>query len=82
MVREPPTRLAPGQAVIVRNQGCNGLGSESEESPDVLHQMRRYWRCIHPLPATWLFYGDTPEEPMTADALRSAFNAALARAGR
>ena len=47
----------------------------------VLKQLRRYWRCIHPHPATWLFYGATPEEPMTAAALREAFNAARQRVG-
>ncbi len=43
--------------------------------------MLPYWRCIHPHPATWLFYGATPEEPMTAAALREAFNAARQRVG-
>ena len=47
----------------------------------VLDQLRRYWRTIHPHPATWLFYGARPEEPMTAEALRQAFNAARDRVG-
>ncbi len=47
----------------------------------VLNQLRRYWRTIHPHPATWLFYGARPEEPMTAEALRQAFNGARDRAG-
>ena len=47
----------------------------------VLDQLRHYWRSIHPHPATWLFYGATPEEPMTVETLRQAFNAARDRAG-
>ncbi len=50
--------------------------------PDpVLQTLRRYWRNTWPRPTTWLFYGKSPDRPITAESLRTAFNRGRDRAG-
>ena len=47
----------------------------------VIGYLRNYWQTLWPRPATWLFYGKSPEVPIKAGALRMALNAARDRAG-
>ena len=50
--------------------------------PDaVLEALRRYWKNTWPHPQSWLFYGASPERPMTARSLRAAFNKSRDRGG-
>ena len=47
----------------------------------VLWALRRYWKSTVPHPSSWLFYGASPERPITTDSLRAAFNKSRDRAG-
>ncbi|MDE0697259.1 MAG: tyrosine-type recombinase/integrase, partial [Boseongicola sp.] len=42
---------------------------------------RGYWRNIYPRPVSWMFYARSPEQPISTDSLRNAFNAARDRVG-
>ena len=62
----------------------SGKGDVERMTPlpePVIEYLRDYWQSLWPRPATWLFYGSSPEEPITAAALRAAFNRARDRAG-
>ena len=47
----------------------------------VIHYLRSYFKNIWPQPASWLFCGASPDEPMPAQALHRAFKKARERAG-
>ena len=47
----------------------------------VLDALRRYWSKTRPRPSSWLFCQYRPDRPITADSLRTAFNASRDRAG-
>ena len=49
--------------------------------PATLEALDNYYRQIHPKPSEWLFYGTAVDKPMTAAALRQAFNQARKLAG-
>ena len=62
----------------------SGKGDVERMAPlpaPVTGYLRSYWQTFWPRPATWLFYGKSPEVPIKAEALRKAFNAARDRAG-
>ena len=62
----------------------SGKGDVERMAPlpePVIGYLRSYWQTLWPRPATWLFYGKSPEVPIKAGALRVAFNAARDRAG-
>ncbi len=62
----------------------SGKGDVERMAPlpaPVIGYLRSYWQTLWPRPATWLFYGKSPEVPIKAEALRKAFNAARSRAG-
>ena len=62
----------------------SGKGDVERMAPlpaPVIGYLRSYWQTLWPRPATWLFYGKSPEVPIKSEALRKAFNAARNRAG-
>ena len=62
----------------------SGKGDVERMTPlpePVIEYLRDYWQSLWPRPATWLFQGSSPEEPITAAALRAAFDRARDRAG-
>ena len=62
----------------------SGKGDVERMAPlpePVIGHLRGFWQTIWPRPATWLFYGKSPEAPIKAGTLRAAFNAARDRAG-
>ena len=59
-----------------------GRYREDGPLPDgVIHYLRSYFKNIWPQPASWLFYGASPDEPMSAAALHRAFKKARERVG-
>ncbi len=60
----------------------NGGHERMAHLPDpVLDALRRYWKNTLPHPQSWLFYGASPERPMTAMSLRTAFKRSRDRGG-
>ena len=62
----------------------SGKGDVERMAPlpvPVIEYLRNYWQIIWPRPATWLFYGRSPEMPINQGALRRAFNEARDQAG-
>ena len=62
----------------------SGKGDVERMTPlpePVIEYLRGYWQALWPRPATWLFYGSSPDMPITPKALRAAFNKARDRAG-
>ena len=49
--------------------------------PATLEALDNYYRQIHPKPSEWLFYGTAVDKPLSASALRQAFNQARKLAG-
>ena len=47
----------------------------------VIHYLRGYYKNVWPQPATWLFYGASPDEPMRTQALHFAFKKARDKVG-
>ena len=61
-----------------------GKGSTERMAPlpdRVIHYLRSYFKNIWPQPASWLFYGASADEPMSAAALHRAFKKARERVG-
>ena len=57
----------------------SGKGGTERMAPlpdGVIHYLRSYYKNIWPQPATWLFYGASPDEPMRVAALHRAFKTA------
>ncbi len=53
----------------------SGKGGTERMAPlanGVIHYLRGYYKNIWPQPATWLFYGASPDEPMRTQALHFA----------
>ena len=62
----------------------SGKGGTERMAPlpdGVIHYLRSYFKNIWPQPASWLFYGASPDEPMSAAALHRAFKKARERVG-
>ena len=62
----------------------SGKGGTERMAPladGVIHYLRSYFKNIWPQPASWLFYGASPDEPMPAQALHRAFKKARERVG-
>ena len=50
--------------------------------PDaVIHYLRVYWSNIWPKPQSWLFYGASPDAPISTASLQQAFRTARDKAG-
>ena len=49
--------------------------------PLVIHYLRSYFKSIWPQPASWLFYGASPDEHISAQTLHRAFKKARERVG-
>ena len=55
----------------------SGKGDVERMAPlpaPVIGYLRSCWQTLWPRPATWLFYGKSPEVPIKAEALRKAFH--------
>ena len=62
----------------------SGKGGTERMAPlanGVIHYLRGYYKNIWPQPATWLFYGASPDEPMRTQALHFAFKKARDKVG-
>ena len=62
----------------------SGKGGAERMAPlpdGVIHYLRSYFKSIWPQPITWLFYGASPGEPMSAAVLHRAFKKARERIG-
>ena len=62
----------------------SGKGGAERMAPlpdGVIHYLRSYWKNIWPQPATWLFYGASPDRPMPTQALHRAFKQARDKLG-
>ena len=62
----------------------SGKGGTERMAPlpdGVIHYLRNYYTNIWPQPASWLFYGASPDEPMRTQALDSAFKKARDKLG-
>jgi site-specific recombinase XerD len=68
------------QRMLIRVRHPKG-GQERDTllSPRLLHELRAYWRLARPAP--WLFPGNTPAAPVSADCARQAFAQACRDAG-
>ncbi len=61
----------------------SGKGGAERMAPlpdGVIHYLRSYFKSLWPQPVTWLFYGASPDEPMSAAVLHRALQEG-ARAG-
>lgn len=61
-----------------------GKGGTERMAPlpaNVIEYLRSYWRNIYPRPVSWMFHANSPDSPITTDALRRAFNTARDRVG-
>ncbi|MFM0327837.1 tyrosine-type recombinase/integrase [Caballeronia glebae] len=68
------------QRMVIRvNQGKNRKDRYVMLSPRLLEILRAYWHDAHP--RDWLFPGDIPGHPISADAIRQACNRARQRSG-
>jgi integrase/recombinase XerD len=68
------------QRMVIRvNQGKNRKDRYVMLSPRLLEILRTYWLDAHP--RDWLFPGDIPGHPISADAIRQACNRARQRSG-
>ncbi|KND54842.1 Integrase/recombinase [Candidatus Paraburkholderia schumanniana] len=68
------------QRMVIRvNQGKNHKDHYVMFSPRLLEILRTYWLDAHP--RDWLFPGDIPGHPISADAIRQACNRARQRSG-
>ena len=62
----------------------SGKGGTERMAPlanGVIHYLRGYYKNVWPQPATWLFYGASPDEPMRTQALHFAFKKARDKVG-
>ena len=62
----------------------SGKGGTERMAPlpdEVIHYLRGFYRNIWPQPATWLFYGSSPDLPIPTPTLQWAFKKARERAG-
>ena len=62
----------------------SGKGGTERMAPlpgEVIDYLRDFYKSIWPQPATWLFYGATPDEPIRTATLQEAFRKARVRAG-
>ena len=62
----------------------SGKGGAERMAPlpdGVIHYLRSYFKNIWPQPASWLFYGASPDEHISAAALHRAFKKARERVG-
>ena len=62
----------------------SGKGGSERMAPlpgAVIDYLRGYWKNIWPQPASWLFYGASPDQPIRMGALHLAFKKARERAG-
>ena len=80
--------LDSGLSPATTNRKClhipSGKGGTERMAPlpdGVVHYLRSYFKNIWPQPASWLFYGASPDEPMSAAALNRAFKKARERVG-
>ena len=77
--RSPDIRGEEGLLHVRRGKGGH---ERMAHLPDaVLQTLRQYWRNTWPRPRTWLFCGKSPDRPITAKSLRTAFNRGRDRAG-
>lgn len=61
-----------------------GKGGTERMAPlpdEVIDYLRGFYKSIWPQPATWLFYGASPDRPMVKATLQGAFRKARVRAG-
>ena len=73
--------IRSGEGLLHIGSGKGGHERMAHLPDSVLQALRRYWRSTSPRPATWLFYGKSPDRPITAESLRTAFNRSRDRAG-
>ena len=62
----------------------SGKGGPERMAPlpdGVIHYLRSYFKNIWPQPASWLFHGASPDEPMLAAALHRALKKSRERVG-
>ncbi len=62
----------------------SGKGGAERMAPlpdGVIDYLRGYWKNIWPQPASWLFYGVSPDKPLSVAALHRAFRAARDKVG-
>ena len=62
----------------------SGKGGTERMAPlpdGVIHYLRSYFKSIWPQPASWLFYGASPDEQISAQTLHRAFKKARERVG-
>ena len=62
----------------------SGKGGSERMAPlpgGVIDYLRGYWKNIWPQPVTWLFYGASPDQPISMATLHRAFKKARERAG-
>ena len=62
----------------------SGKGNVERMAPlpvPVIEYLRTFWQNTWPRPATWLFYGKSPDMPIKGATLRRAFSEARSRAG-
>ena len=62
----------------------SGKGGTERMAPlpaNLVGHLRGYWRNIFPRPVSWMFYTGSPDQPISTDSLRNAFNAARDRVG-
>ncbi|MDE2892482.1 MAG: tyrosine-type recombinase/integrase [Chloroflexota bacterium] len=61
--------------------GKGGAESLAPWPDGVIDYLRGYWKNIWPHPASWLFYGASPDKPLSVAALHHAFKAAREKVG-
>ena len=62
----------------------SGKGGTERMAPlpaNLVGHLRGYWKSIQPRPASWMFYAGSPDQPISTDSLRKAFNTARDRVG-
>lgn len=71
-----------GEEGLLHIRSGKGGHERMAHLPDpVLRTLRKYWKNTWPRPRSWLFYGKSPDRPITTDSLRTAFNRGRDQAG-